>query len=276
MLTALPWYNYISNLKRASLADYGKQDGLLLYREKLWVPDYNGLRELLLHEFHKSVRGVIKYVPARPRRLLQLLPVPKQPWVVISLNFIVQLPKSAGYTVILVVVDRFTKVGHFTALKPGFTVTNATKAFINYVVKLHGILVTMVSDRDSIFLSKFWKTLFKFSGTKLNYNTAYHPQSDGQTEKHFYGPFQVTQKIAKAAYRLALPAGCALHLIFHVAVLKQFHEEPPVEPVTVINLPSSLQPRIVAILDNHSMVSDEGVRTQVLVDWEGTYRDETM
>ncbi|XP_015958895.1 uncharacterized mitochondrial protein AtMg00860-like [Arachis duranensis] len=78
----------------------------------------------------------------------------------------------------IVVVDGFTKVGYFTALKPGFTARDAAKAFINLVVKLHGFSVTMVSNRDPIFLSKFRKTLFKFSGTQLSYNTAYHPQID--------------------------------------------------------------------------------------------------
>ena len=98
------------------------------------------------------------------------------------MDFIVQLPKSAGFTAILVVVDRFSKTGHFEALKPRFTAKGVARVFINSVAKLHGFPSTIVTDRDPLFLSRFWHHLFEFSGTKLHYSTAYHPQSDGQTK----------------------------------------------------------------------------------------------
>ena len=98
------------------------------------------------------------------------------------MDFIIQLPKSAGFTAILVIVDRFSKLGHFEALKPGFTVKEVARVFIRFVVKLHGFPLTIVSDCDPLFLSRFWRNLFEFSGTKLHYSTAYHPQSDGQIE----------------------------------------------------------------------------------------------
>ena len=98
------------------------------------------------------------------------------------MDFITQLPKSEGYTTICIVVDRFSKFAHFLPLKLGFTAKTVAQVFISTVVKLHGFPTSIVSDRDPLFLSKFWRQLFKFSRTQLHYSFAYHPQSDGQTE----------------------------------------------------------------------------------------------
>ena len=83
---------------------------------------------------------------------------------------------------ILVVVDRLTKSAHFAPLVNWFTVVQVVEVFADKVVKLHGIPRTLVSDRDPIFISHFWKKLFKLSGTTLHHSTTYHPQTDGQTE----------------------------------------------------------------------------------------------
>ena len=107
--------------------------------------------------------------------LLQPLPILAGAWQNISLDFIEGLPKSDGYDVILVVVDRFTKYAHFIPLKHPYTAISVARLLFDTVVKLHGLPHSMVSDRDKVFTSHVWKELFKLLGVQLQLSTAYHP-----------------------------------------------------------------------------------------------------
>ena len=81
------------------------------------------------------------------------------------------------------IVDRLTKSAHFLPTRVGFTLERLANLYMKEIVRLHEILVTIISDRDTRFVSQFWKSLHKASGTKLNFSTAFHPQTDGQSER---------------------------------------------------------------------------------------------
>lgn len=145
---------------------------------------WQGMKQNIVDFVHQcDICQKAKHEHCKYPGLLQPLPLPSGPWTDISMDFIEALPKSDGFTVILVVVDRFTKYSHFIPLKHPFTTPMVAQAFVNNVVKLHGPPQSIVSDRDKIFTSSFWKGLFKAWNTKLQMSTAYHPQTDGQSER---------------------------------------------------------------------------------------------
>ena len=100
------------------------------------------------------------------------------------MDFVVGLPKtSKGYDSIWVVIDRLTKSAHFIPYKITNSVSELAELYIKEIVRLHGIPASIVSDRDARFTSRFWQCLHQAMGTKFNLSTAYHPQTDGQSER---------------------------------------------------------------------------------------------
>ena len=122
----------------------------------------------------------IKSETSAPAGLLQPLAIPTTR-ANVSLDFVEGLPKFQGFEVILVVVDRLTKYAHFVPLSYPYNAAKVVALYLKYIFKLHGMLASIVSDRDATFTSLFWSELFRLQGTMLAMSTAYHPRSDGQT-----------------------------------------------------------------------------------------------
>ena len=115
---------------------------------------------------------------------LHPLDIPQMKWECISMDFVTSLPiVQGGYDSIMVVVDYLTKVAHLIPVKKNFSTSDIARIFIKEIFCLHGLPKRIVSDRDAKFTSNFWTSLFKGIGTQLNFSTAYHPETDGQTER---------------------------------------------------------------------------------------------
>uniref|UniRef100_A0A8C1QKT9 Gypsy retrotransposon integrase-like protein 1 n=1 Tax=Cyprinus carpio TaxID=7962 RepID=A0A8C1QKT9_CYPCA len=115
--------------------------------------------------------------------LLRPLPVPSRPWSHIALDFVTALPPSNGMTVVLTVVDRFSKAAHFIPLPKLPSAKETAVTVIDHVFRLHGLPMDVVSDRGSQFVSKFWQEFCKLLGATVSLSSGYHPQSNGQSER---------------------------------------------------------------------------------------------
>lgn len=158
----------------------GIQKTLHRLRSDFYIP---GDRRLVL-EFVRNceVCQRNKTEHLRPGGLLQPLDIPSAVWADVAMDFIEALPRVNGKTVILTVVDRFSKYAHFIPLSHPYTAASVARAFFQDIVRLHGLPSSIVSDRDPVFTSAFWKELFALAGVHLRFTSAFHPQSDGQSE----------------------------------------------------------------------------------------------
>ncbi|GJY88377.1 retrotransposable element Tf2 [Tanacetum coccineum] len=146
---------------------------------------WKGLRKMV-KAFVKGCDVCQRYKPdlsAYPG-LIQPLPIPTHVWSEISMDFIESLPKSQGKSVLAggMWIDIEQIYAHFMPLQHPFTASDVAKLFLNNIYKLHGLPKVIVSDRDKVFISHFWQSLFKVLKVQLHLSTAYHPQTDGQTE----------------------------------------------------------------------------------------------
>lgn len=198
---------------------YKLEAGLLKYKGRIYVGETTEIRLELMRVYHSSAFGghsgmratyhrikSLFYWPGMKKTvetfvrecpicqitksehvhipgLLNPLEIPDMAWSHITMDFIEGLPTSKGKNVILVVVDRLTKYAHFLAMSHPYTVEDVVEIFMDNIHKLHGMPTVIVTDRDRVFTSKLFQELFKARKVKLRFSTAYHPQTDGQTER---------------------------------------------------------------------------------------------
>ena len=195
-------------------------DNILRCNKRVCVPDNAELKRIILDEGHKSKlsihpgatkmyqdlkqrfwwpgmkKQVAEYVAScltcqkakvehqKPAGFLQSLDVPEWKWDSIAMDFVVALPKTQRkFDSIWVIVDRLTKSAHFIPVRTNYNVAKLAEIYIEEIVRLHGVPSSIVSDRDPKFTSHFWGALHEAMGTKLRLSSAYHPQTDGQTER---------------------------------------------------------------------------------------------
>ena len=193
---------------------------MLRFKKRLCVPDDVELKRLVLEEGHKShfslhpgmtkmfkdlkesfwwpgmKRDVAQFVAAcltcqkakvehqRPGGLLHQLDIPVWKWDSIAMDFVTHLPRTVrGHDSVWVIVDRLTKSAHFLPVNLRISMVKLAQLYIKEIVRLHGVPSSIISDRDPRFTSRFWQTLQSALGTKLRMSSAYHPQTDGQSER---------------------------------------------------------------------------------------------
>ncbi|GJW21759.1 putative reverse transcriptase domain-containing protein [Tanacetum coccineum] len=197
-----------------------RADGTLCLNNRSWLPCYGDLRTLVMHESHKSKYSIhpgsdkmyqdlkqlywwpnmkaniatyvskcltcakVKAEHQKPSGLLVQPEIPEWKWEKITMDFVTKLPKTAnGYDTIWVIVDRLTKSAHFLPMRENDPMEKLMKLYMKEVVTRHGVPVSIISDRDGRFTSLFWQALHKALGTRLDMSTAYHPETDGQSER---------------------------------------------------------------------------------------------
>ncbi|GKA49057.1 putative reverse transcriptase domain-containing protein [Tanacetum coccineum] len=175
-----------------------KSDGTLYYLDRIWVPLKGEVRTLIMDEAHKSKYyvhpGADKmyydlrdryWWPGMKKDIAEYqLDIPVWKWEGIAMDFVTKLPMtSSGHDTIWVIVDRLTKFAHFLPMREDYKMDRLARLYLNEIVAKHGVPISIISDRDSRFTSRFWQTMQEALGTRLDMSMAYHPQTDGQSER---------------------------------------------------------------------------------------------
>ncbi|GJT01844.1 putative reverse transcriptase domain-containing protein [Tanacetum coccineum] len=165
-----------------------RDDGEIYFFDRIWIPSVGGVRKLIMDEAHTSRYSVHPgadkmYYDLRDVLVLQP-EIPEWKWEKITMDFVTKLPKSSsGHDTIWVVVDRLTKSAHFLPIREDYKTEKLAKIYTNEIVARHGVPVSIISDRDGRFTSHLWQAFQEALGTRLDMSTAYHPQTDGQSER---------------------------------------------------------------------------------------------
>ncbi|GJW93425.1 putative reverse transcriptase domain-containing protein [Tanacetum coccineum] len=172
-----------------------KGDGSLYFMDQIWVPLAGGVRIVIMDEAHKSRYSVH---PEADKMYYDLRDmcwwsgmkrdiatyIPEWKWESITMDFIRKLPRTRnGHDAISVVVDRLTKSAHFLAIREDYSTEKLARLYTDEIVSRHGVPVSIILDCDARFTSCLWKTFQKVLGTRLDMSTAYHPQTDRQSER---------------------------------------------------------------------------------------------
>ena len=137
----------------------------------------------------------VKAEHQKPAGLLQLMEVVEWKWEHVMMDFVTHFPRTLQrHDAVWVIVDRLTKLTHFLTVRMTFTLEKLCRLYIQEIVRLHGVLVSIVSNRDPRFTTHFWKSFQKAMGTQLTMTTAFHPQTDGQLE----GTIQILEDMLQA------------------------------------------------------------------------------
>ncbi|GJY94078.1 putative reverse transcriptase domain-containing protein [Tanacetum coccineum] len=139
-----------------------RSDGTFYYMDRIWVPLKGEVRTLIMNEAHKSKYSV------HPRAD--------------KMYYDLRDRTSSGHDTIWVIMDRLTKSAHFLPMREDYKMERLARLYLNEIVARHGVSILIISDRDSRFTSRFWHSMQEALGTHLDMSTAYHPQTDGQSE----------------------------------------------------------------------------------------------
>ncbi|GJX76316.1 putative reverse transcriptase domain-containing protein [Tanacetum coccineum] len=166
-------------------------DEMIEQRSDGWVSLKGEVRTLIMDKAHKSKYSIplgadkIYYdFRDRPPGLLQQPEILVWNWEGIAMNFVTKLPRtSIGHDTIWVIVDRLTKSAHFLPMRKDYKMDRLARLYLNKIVARHGVPISIISDHDSRLTSRFWQSMQDSLGTHLDMSTAYHPQTNGQSER---------------------------------------------------------------------------------------------